>query len=80
MITKVVGHIVDQYSQDWDMDGKKGTTQRISIYVGKGKFENVAVAPEVAPFYKDKVGDDIELECDVFIKKNGSYNLKACIE
>ncbi|NOW08111.1 hypothetical protein BCD70_005844, partial [Clostridium beijerinckii] len=50
MITIVKGKIVDQFPQDWEMDGKKGTTQRISVYCGKGKYENISVSDEVAPF------------------------------
>lgn len=80
MVTIIRGKVIDQFSQDWEVDGKKGTTQRISIYVGKGKLENVSIQDVTAPFYQDKVGDDIELECDCFIRKNGTYNLKACVE
>lgn len=80
MVTVVKGKIIDQFTQKWEMDGKKGTTERISVYVGQGKFENVSVTDDTAPYYADKVGQDVELECDCFIRKNGTYNLKACTE
>lgn len=80
MVTIVKGKIIDQFTQKWKMDGKSGTTERISVYVGQGKVENVAVTDETAPYYAEKVGDSVELECDCFIRSNGSYNLKACTE
>lgn len=80
MVTIVKGKIIDKFTQKWKMDNKSGTTERISIYVGQGKLENVAVADDLADYYFDKIGEDIELECDCFIRNNGTYNLKACTE
>lgn len=80
MVTLVKGKIIDKFAQEWEMDGKKGVTQKLVIYVGKGKVENVSLPTEVEKFYDGKINDDIELECDCFIRKNGTYNLKACTE
>lgn len=81
MITGIVkGVLNDCFTKDWEVDGNKGTSYVLNVYQGNGVNEQVKVAKDVFPFYKDMLNKEVELECELYLAKGSRYNLKVKAE
>lgn len=72
MLLKIKGTLLDLIEKEYEFEGKKGISYQLVIY-SEGVLQKVKVNHETFNEYKYYLNQEVELECNVFIK--GSYSL-----
>ena len=72
MKVNIKGVLLDSIEKEYEFEGKKGISYQLILYQF-GKLQNIKVNKEVYDKYRYCINEELELECDIFIK--GSYNL-----
>ncbi|MVX63852.1 hypothetical protein GKZ28_09110 [Clostridium chromiireducens] len=68
----VEGQLMKAKKNDYEFDGKKGTSYKLDIYADD-RLESVSVSADTFAEYKDLVGNDVTLECKIYSR---DYKLK----
>lgn len=68
------GNVLDVVSKEYEFEGRKGISNKVVIY-SEGSLYHVKIKAGEINYYKELIGQAVELECNIFI--NGKCSLSV---